>query len=201
MSTSVSLKLCAIILAAGESKRFGKDNKLLARIGGVPILERVVKAVSHPSVGKTIVVTGHDHNVVATLLYGYAVELALNKNWKFGMGSSLAWGASCVDDDSFDGVLICLGDLPGLDTSTVTRIIEVFQESGGESIVVPENQGRRGHPVIFPISLLPGLRQLSGDQGAREILGDSKNHLQLVEVESKGIFTDVDSASDILDLT
>ena len=53
--------ICAIVLAAGESKRFGQSNKLFAEVDGVPILERVVAVLSSCGFGEIIMVTGADH--------------------------------------------------------------------------------------------------------------------------------------------
>lgn len=191
------LPLCAIILAAGESRRFGLDNKLLAKVEGVPILERVVRAVTGGGVQNVIVVTGADHEVIVTQLSGYNVTCIENGNWREGMGSSLARGAAAVDENLYSGILVCLGDLPYLSSDEVQRVIAVFEEQAGRRIIIPEHEGRRGHPVIFSVSYHSELMELSGDSGAKDILKDGYANLMAVPVDSIGIFKDIDSCTDL----
>ena len=67
---SVSGKIHAVILAAGSSRRFGKDNKLLTELDGRPMIQRVVEAVMAGGVDDTVVVTGSDYASVTSLLSG-----------------------------------------------------------------------------------------------------------------------------------
>lgn len=191
----IEYSIVGIILAAGESKRFGPENKLLVEVDGVPILERVVKTISNRGVVETIVVTGKDHDEVTTLLSGYKLQLEHNENWRNGMGSSLAKGVEAVDESSCDGILICLGDLPYLSSEVVGELLSVFYKCGGERIVVPEANGRRGHPVIFPISYRAELVKLTGDQGAKVITREANS--MIVEIKSSEILRDIDSTGDL----
>lgn len=197
MIFSKEVSVCAIILAAGESNRFGVGNKLLANLGGIGVLERVVSVLSQSSVQKIFVVTGKDHNAVASLLFQYEVELVRNENWQDGMGRSLAIGVGLVEEGTFNGILVCLGDLPYLTVHTIEKVLSVFREKGGGRIVVPEYRGLRGHPVVFPISFRSQLLELTGDQGAKEILKSAVPDLEVVEVFSPEIFKDIDSRADL----
>ncbi|MCB1123250.1 MAG: nucleotidyltransferase family protein, partial [Verrucomicrobiae bacterium] len=172
--------LCAIIPAAGESRRYGPENKLLSKFDGVAILERVVQAIGCTNINKIVVVTGSDHAEIASLLSGYPVECIQNPDWTAGMGTSIACGARELTEKAFDGVLICLGDLPELTGKTVQTVIEAFRENRATRIVLPIFGKRRGHPVILPISFLSELRRLSGDEGARSLI--KRHGDQVVEI-------------------
>jgi len=187
--------IVAIILAAGDSKRFGSENKLLVEINGGAILKRVVQAVTGSSVDKTIVVTGEDHELIQSLLSGYDVEFVQNKNWLNGMGASLAVGVGAVKGDVYEGILVCLGDLPQLKRESINKIIDAFVENRGEKIIIPEHKGRRGHPVLFPINLHSELSQLKGKAGAKVIIQQTKP--LVIQSASSGIYRDVDLPSDI----
>ena len=199
MSPIEANRVHAVILAAGASARFGKGNKLLAEVEGRPMLQSVVEAVRAGGVDKTVVVTGRDHASISTLLRGYAVKVALNERWREGMGTSLAKGVKELRGEKCAGILVCLGDLPFLSSRIVGKVIGVFRQDGGERIVVPVVNGRRGHPVLFPVSYAIELGQLVGDEGARSILNRSENRLMEVEVDSLEIVQDVDRQSDLPD--
>jgi molybdenum cofactor cytidylyltransferase len=189
--------VCAIVLAAGESKRFGQSNKLFAEVDGVPILERVVAVLSSCGFGEIIMVTGADHEDTLSLLDGYGVRFVRNLNWADGMGSSLARGAAAVDESRFAGVSVCLGDLPALETGVVREIVRAFFDEAKSRIVVPVYQGSRGHPVIFPIRLISDLKGLSGDMGAKAVILKYGESVKEIAVKSEGVLKDVDTRKDL----
>ena len=191
------LPVCAIILAAGESKRFGSEDKLLAKVGGVSILERVVNVIAGVGADKTIVVTGANHEVVGSLLCGYEVELVRNEKWAEGMGRSLSFGASVVDSSAYSGLLVCLGDLPFIEANNIRKLIAAFFDHKGRSIVLPIHNHKRGHPVIFPSFFQKELIKLSGDSGAKSVLLSAAEKVVEVEMESDQNLRDIDCQSDL----
>lgn len=187
--------ICAVVLAAGESRRFGRKNKLLAMVCGKPLLEWVVIAVTESKVSHVVVVTGCDHENVMSLLSGYDVEFVYNEKWMEGMGSSLACGASAFEEKSYEGALVCLGDLPFLEVATINLVIKAFVDGGSQRIVVPEFEGRHGHPVLFPSNYKFSLEQLTGDKGAKSIIRERDSIV--LDIESKGILRDMDRQADL----
>ena len=195
--TESVLPVCAIILAAGESKRFGSEDKLLAKVGGVSILERVVNVIAGAGAEKTIVVTGVNHEVIVSLLSGYEVELIRNEKWEEGMGTSLSFGASVVDTSAYSGLLVCLGDLPFIEANNIRKLIAAFFDHKGRSIVLPIHNHKRGHPVIFPSFFQKELIKLSGDSGAKSVLLSAAEKVVEVEMESDQNLRDIDCQSDL----
>ena len=187
----------AVILAAGASKRFGSENKLLVELDGVAILERVVCCIAHSGVGKTLVVTGADHEAITSLLSQYDVERIQNPKWTEGMGCSLALGVEQIDPLQHSGILVCLGDLPYLKVDTVQSVIERFKKLDGSRIVQPEYNERLGHPVVFPVSYYSKLVSLSGDRGAKSIIREENEYLERLSVDSSGVLRDVDRLDDL----
>ncbi|MBH53872.1 MAG: hypothetical protein CMI18_05940 [Opitutaceae bacterium] len=192
--TTSKKNICAIILAAGESRRFGNKNKLLVTLDGKPLLERVVLAVTESEVSHVIAVTGCDCENVKVLLSGYDVEFVDNERWREGMGTSLACGAEAVSKDQYNGILVCLGDLPFLEAATVNQVIKAFVDNGSQWIVVPEYEGKGGHPVLFPANYISRLEKMRGDQGAKSIIRESDPIV--LDVGSKEIIRDVDRQAD-----
>ena len=190
-------KICAIVLAAGESRRFGAENKLLVELDGVTVLERVVRCIAHSGVNRTIVVTGAEHYKVVSLLSEYTVECFHNADWQHGMGCSLAYGVSLINRREYDGVMVCLGDLPFLEINTTRHVLNRFMENEANKIVVPVCNGRQGHPLIFPVAYREELSLLKGDEGARGILRANETVIEQVHTGNDGIFRDIDRPSDL----
>ena len=122
-------KIGAVLLAAGSSVRFGADNKLLADIGGPPIIRSVAEAMTQGDiVSEVVVVTGYDHPLIERALDGLRLRFANNPNWPKGMGSSIAVGASALGPN-LDGGFIMPGDLPLVPAALLKRLIDEFVQA------------------------------------------------------------------------
>ena len=191
MSTPVSLT--AIILAAGRSRRMGAQNKLLLEVGGRPVLARVLAAFANAPVAEVIVVTGADHDRVASLVEGQEpVRRAYNPDFESGMASSIRQGVQAARKDAA-GFVICPGDLPFLSSNVVRRLCDVFVTQDPPRIVRPIYEARPGHPVIFDASFRGALVSIRGDQGARDVVRRNEAVLTRVPVEDEGVCQDVDT--------
>ncbi len=190
--------ICAIVLAAGESKRFQAGNKLLAEIDGISLVERVVDAVVGSGVDRTYVVTGHQPDRIMSRLSNYTVTRIHNPRWQEGMGSSLACAAQRLANAPYQGILVCLADLPRLASHIVATVVQAFFQSDCQRIAVPEHEGKLGHPVIFPIRFREQLAALTGDQGARHLLQSEKRSLIKVPQASSAIRSDIDTLEDLI---
>ena len=189
----------ALVLAAGASRRMGADqNKLLEEVGGRPLVAGVVEAFVEAGVDRVLVVVGHEAERIEAVLAGRpGVEWVANAAWSEGMGSSLAAGASALAKEAagrLDGVLVCVGDLPGLSPEVIGQVCAAHAESASPAaICVPTHGGRDGHPVLFGRVHLDALVAQSGDRGARGLLLEYADDVRRVPVESAGIFEDVDT--------
>ena len=188
------LKIAAIVLAAGQSRRMGPVNKLLMEIEGVPMVDRVLLAIQAAGVEKTIVETGFESDRIEERLSGYDVEFVWNENFEAGMGSSLAVGAAALAENRFDGILVCLGDLPYLKKDSIGKVIDAFKKAKGEKIVAPCFEGKRGHPVIFPSHYKKPLEGLQGDAGARALIQQEAQNLLELDLSEEGTIRDIDTA-------
>ena len=101
----------AILLAAGASQRFGTESKLLADIGGEPLVRRVARVLVRTALKDLVVVTGHEQRICQQALEGLPVRYVNNTDWQSGMGSSIATGVSALDGE-VDGAFIVPGDMP-----------------------------------------------------------------------------------------
>ena len=177
----------AIVLAAGQSRRMGDDNKLLLEHGGKPILRHVVEAaLGAGSIGEVLVVTGHEASAVEAALAGLDVRFAHNAAYEEGLSASLRRGIEAIAPGS-SHALILLGDMPGISAAMIERMASALGGSEGrvpaeKTIVVATSQGKRGNPVLWPRSHFEALASISGDTGARHIIGQNRENVVEVEI-------------------
>jgi len=156
------MKIGAVVLAAGEGRRFG-GNKLLAIVGGEPVITRVLRALD--GIERVVVVGAH---VEELMQYLRSEVVIYNPNYREGMSTSIKLGLRFFQD--YDAVLIVLGDMPLITRETINKIINTYHE--GCTAVIPTHKGLRGNPVLIHRSLFNELMRLRGDVGARELLRD-----------------------------
>ncbi|MFZ5966945.1 MAG: molybdenum cofactor cytidylyltransferase [Bacillota bacterium] len=157
--------MTGIILAAGLSKRMGKQ-KLLMPVKGMPLVERVISVVSTSKVDEIILVY-HDEGVKA-IGDKHGLNTVYNPNPQEGQTASLKLGLQKASPVS-DGFVFFVGDQPLLDAACINKLIDAFYFHK-DCIIVPDYQGQKGNPVIFPSTLRKELLQLEGDTGGREII-------------------------------
>ena len=190
-------KIAAIILAAGQSKRFGEDNKLFASYNGKPLIDHCLKSVLACGFDDHIVVTGFDHERLESHVTGFPIRLVYNPKFETGMGSSLAAGAKALKTDC-DAFMVFLADMPDIPAALIHDLIEAYENNGGnKTIVRPIYNGKPGHPVLFAVSHGHELQSLTDDQGAFEIIKKHKTSTLNVEVNSSAIVRDIDRISSL----
>ncbi|MFL5224827.1 MAG: NTP transferase domain-containing protein [Microvirga sp.] len=172
--------VAAVILAAGQSRRMGGPNKLLATIGGVPLVRRTVEAATKSRASSVIVVTGHQAELVSAALAGTDVEIVRNPDYAEGLSTSLRRGISAIPA-SAAGAVVCLADMPGVTSAVIDRLIAEFRPEEGARIVVPTAHGKRGNPVLWSRAFFAALQDIQGDVGARHLIGE--NPEAVVEIE------------------
>ena len=187
-------KVGALILAAGLSSRMQGGNKLLADLDGKPILRHVVEQVLASEARPIVIVTGHMAEQVHQAA-GDAPELgfAHNPDYAQGLASSLVTGLNTMTD-GLDGVLVCLGDMPDVSAQVLERLIAAFNPTEGRTICLPVVGSKRGNPVLWGAEFLPRLKTLTGDAGARKLLGDFAEKICEVACDEAGILNDIDTA-------
>lgn len=170
--------ISAIVLAAGEASRFGSQ-KLVASLGGVPLIRRTVENVLAAPVGEVVVVVGREAEAVRDALAGLRVRFAPNPQYREGMSTSIAAGIRSLGPAA-RAALIVLGDQPELAPEVVGALIRAYRETG-KPIVVPVYAGTRGNPVLFDASIFPELLAVRGDRGGREVVGRDPARVHRVE--------------------
>lgn len=186
------LKIAALILAAGQSRRMGGTNKLLELIDGVPLIRRMVEAALASDADPAVVVTGHQADEISQALEGLSVTAVHNPDYADGLSASLRCGLAALPEN-VAGAVVCLGDMPAISAHHINALIEGFAPQAGRAIGVPVHKGKRGNPVLWARRFFPAMTEVLGDVGARHLIGDHGELVYEVEFGDTAILTDLDT--------
>ena len=190
--------ISAVILAAGESRRMGKQNKLLLPIGGEALLVKLVTSVCASDVGQVIVVIGHEAEKIRRELNELPLNFVYNPNFNEGMTTSIKYGVKEVTNEC-DGLLICLGDMPFINTSEINKLIHAYVKNrikGEGLIVVPVFKRQRGNPVLFSIEFRNDILEHKKESGCKEVIMKNSDSVMEIEMDDEKMLLDVDTMED-----
>jgi molybdenum cofactor cytidylyltransferase len=185
-------RVAAVVLAAGRSTRMGAINKLIAEIGGKPLVRIAAEQALASRASPVIVVTGHERERVEAALKGLPVRLVHNADYAEGLGTSLRAGIAAIAEGA-DGAIVCLGDMPQVTSALIDKLLAAFDPERGALVVVPSIDGRRGNPVVWSRRFFHDLMQVQGDIGARHLIGAYTEAVVEVPVSGDAALTDVDT--------
>ena len=192
MKNSDQLRIGCVILAAGNSSRFG-ENKLLTEIDGITMIERAFDAISTEKLCDIIVVTQYESIIKLAERYGFSC--VVNDHPELGLSRSVMLGAAALKDHC-DGILCTVADQPWLKRDSVSQMLDVFR-CHPDCIVSMSSGGKRGNPCVFPKKYFDELCSLSGDTGGRTVIENHEDDLILFEA-SDAELKDVDTPDDML---
>lgn len=184
-------RIAAIVLAAGLSSRMG-SNKLLAPVAGKPLVRHAVEAAMASSAETVIVVTGNGAEEVERAVSPLTPLFVENHDYSKGLSTSLKCGVSHVPDGC-DGVLVLLGDMPGVTSALLDKLIAAFDPSEGRAICVATHHGKRGNPVLWSRRFFAEIMALEGDVGARHLIAQNAELVCEIEAEDDSPLTDIDT--------
>ena len=185
-------RVAAVVLAAGRSTRMGSINKLIAEIGGKPLVRIAAERALASRASPVIVVTGHERERVEVALAELPVRFVHNPSYAEGLGTSLKAGIAAVPADA-DGAIVCLGDMPQVDHQLIDKLIASFDPERGALVVVPTFDGRRGNPVVWSRRFFNDLMSIQGDIGARNLIGSYAEAVAEVPVAGEAALIDIDT--------
>lgn len=193
--------IAIIVLAAGRSSRAAPDNKLLARLPDGRAL--VAATVDHALASRAVfvvVVTGHQDAAVRDALAGRAVRFVHAADYATGMAASLRAGIAALPRD-VAAALICLGDMPLVDSAALDRLIAAYDPDEGRAIIIPTHRGRRGNPILWDRRFFDEIVSLEGDAGARQILARHVDQTAEVAMPDDAVLRDFDTRDALAALT
>jgi CTP:molybdopterin cytidylyltransferase MocA len=182
------VSVAALVLAAGEGRRFGGP-KALVELDGERLVDRAVRVVREGGCDPVVVVAG-----AAVLDVPHALVVG-NPQWATGMGSSLRMGLASLPDRATAAVIV-LVDTPWLGPQAVRRLVQAY--IAGADVAVATYAGERGHPVLFGRWHWAGAAAAAvGDAGARAYLASHTEDVVEIDCTGTGDPRDVDEPADL----
>ncbi len=181
-----------ILLAAGESSRFGAPKQLLDW-KGKPFVRQVAETALRAGLDPVIVVTGSHAAEVESALSGLPVKIIYNPNYPQGQSTSIHAGLTALAGKAGSAVFL-LADQPQIPAEVIRALIESHGQAMHTILAPLVQENRRANPVLFDRSAFPDLMNLKGDVGGREIF--SKHRVEYLPWHDEILLLDVDQPQD-----
>lgn len=185
--------ICAIVLAAGSSRRMGVQ-KLLLPFGGKTVIAQIVDQLLASSIDRVHVVVGYQGERISQALSDLPITIVTNAHYESGMLSSVRCGLRSLSQQC-RAVLVALGDQPSITSELINQILQSFT-TNEKRIVVPLYKGRRGHPILFSILHRDDVLTHYDDVGLRGILRAYPDDVYELTVSTSSVLWDMDYPED-----
>ena len=186
------LDFSVILLAAGQSKRMGRVNKLLLPANGEPLVRRAAKLYINLGL-EVSVVLGHQADLVAAALSGLDVNIILNEDYAAGQQRSVEAGFNAISGATSKPVLIALSDQPFLTADDITEFCGAFLAGSSDKIMVPYWEQTRGNPVIFPAEIIQHMRAQDKLSAVRKFIDSNPDRVTRYDAPTHHFIRDVDT--------
>lgn len=189
---SERLRVAAIVLAAGSSRRMG-TNKLLLPLDGEPLVRRPVRRCLAADFDRVVVVLGHESDRVRAALEGVACEIVENPDHARGVGTSIRAGLARVAE-AVDAVTVVLADMPYV-TTDMLRTVTSWYRATRPPVVASEYGGVQAPPTVYDRALFARLSAIPDDSGGKAV-AQGAAALRVAVAFPAGACRDLDAAED-----
>jgi len=184
--------VAGVVLAAGASKRFGR-NKLLLTLDGASLARRAATTALAAGLSPVVVVLGYEADAIARELSGLPVHPVVNADYERGMSTSLAAGIMAVGSEA-DAAVVLLADMPRVTAAMVGRLVEERRRTGAP-LVASDYEGVQAPPTLYARTLFPELGGPEGDGSGKRVV--RRHEAEAVRVRwPAAALTDVDREED-----
>jgi molybdenum cofactor cytidylyltransferase len=185
----------AIVLAAGNSRRMGR-NKLLLNYKGRPLLAHVVDRILAAKLGRVLVVTGFEAEKLRGVFEGMDLQFVHNPDYEKGMTSSIQAGVAAADGEGF---MICLSDMPYISADEYKKLGHAFHKQhlhDNACIIQPSYDSQIGNPVTFSAAWRREILSNTEAEGCKNIIRRHQENVYRVEMSTPGVLLDIDAKDD-----
>ena len=187
--------ISAILLAAGQSKRTGDENKLIKKYKGRALINHILKSLIKSKVNKIIIVLGHESREIKKIvLKSKKIIFVFNLNYARGISTSIKCGIKKISKKNI-GFLITHADMPLVSKTILNTLCSALKNKNKE-IFVPVYKKKLGNPLAFKYSMIKSLKRIKGDRGAKKLIRSNQSKIKLMKMKSKSILIDFDQLKD-----
>ncbi len=187
----VRMTIAALLLAAGESTRFGELPKALVDVGETSAIRRLAEICLAEGYDPITVVVGAHRAPVVRALHGLPVEVVEAERWYEGRTASVQAGVSAIPPGR--DILFWPVDHPFVAATTLERLESVASRDLLGVWFIPTYRGHGGHPVLWRSSIRPDLLELRPDAPVRALLPEFGPQIRRVEVDDPGVVANIDT--------
>src|SRR5580704_2566363 len=185
-----------VILAAGGSRRLGQPKQLLSVLGE-PLLRRIVRTAADVAPDHLIVVLGSSAYDCVPVIKDCEADIVVNPFWESGLAGSIRIGVERAEEQGADSVLLLLADQPWLNSEVIRRFLDRMNGQT-DVIIAARYDGILGAPMMFGSDWFPQLKNLEGDQGARNLVSKEGDRVEVIDWSDGAL--DVDTPEDLASL-
>jgi molybdenum cofactor cytidylyltransferase len=191
-------RVAIAILAAGCSSRLGQPKQLLD-FDGKSLLARCIEAGAGSHCCETIVILGAYEDQIRASIAAFSGRIIFNKNWQEGIASSIRAAVQAVTACAAlpDALILTPCDQPFVSSELINQLIRKYEESE-KLIVACSYAGTIGAPALFSKACFAELNSLSGDSGAKRIIGSNSDRLAVIDFPAGQV--DIDTPKDYTSL-
>jgi molybdenum cofactor cytidylyltransferase len=186
-----------LILAAGSSSRMRGADKLMEKVGRLPLLRHVARIALATRVPVSVTLPPDALDRKQALL-GLSLHVVEVPDAPLGMSRSLVRGIADISRRAGpeDGLMILPADMPGFSTAVLSDLISRFRAEPDLIFRGGTVAGQPGHPAIFPRDLWPALAQVTGDEGGRSVLQENQGRVRVIPLPGPMAILDLDTPED-----
>ena len=196
------LRVAVLLLAAGEGSRLGTYPKALLHRDGKTLLEYFSRAIQGFSPVECIVVTGFHAQLIESEItkmntsLAHPMKIIRNASPEQGQPSSVRLGLESLRAN-FDALLVALSDQPEIGTKEIQELLDEYaKREGGQEIILPTVDGRRGNPVLFSYKAVLDVLAQPG-MVCRDYMDTHPDKIRAMHTSNQAFIVDVDTPEDI----
>ncbi|MEH6546620.1 MAG: nucleotidyltransferase family protein [Sneathiella sp.] len=194
MASSIS-KIDVLLLAAGQSRRMGAENKLLMPFKAITLIRHVTEQLISANIGEITVVIGFDAERVNNEISDLPVKFCHNRDFEAGQMSSVRAGSRAITGRS-SGMMVALSDMPFLTAEDYCHLHRRFSVQTEPKILIPDYAGERGNPIIIPRKFVADIATGAMNAGCKKLVHDHPEKTEIYNVNSSAYVADVDTPGD-----
>lgn len=192
-SKSISSEIAAIIIAAGESRRFKGVIKQLIPWKKKPLILNVIQLAMENELTPINVILGANYEKIIPVIDKLPIIIIQNSDWKEGKGTSISLGIRSLPKKA-RAAMIFVVDQPFLSTELIQTIKNSFNNDDAVDIIAPYVGEIQANPVLFKESTFSKLRELKNEKGGKDIF--ARFHVRRMQWADKKILKDIDTIED-----
>ncbi len=192
-SKPISSKIAAIIIAAGESRRFKGIIKQLIPWKKKPLIINVIQLAIENGLTPIYVILGANSEKIIPIINELPIKIIQNPDWKKGKGTSISLGIRSLPKKT-RAAMIFVVDQPFLSIKLIQTIVDSFDNDDAVDIIAPYVGEIQANPVFFKKETFSDLRELNNEKGGKDIF--AKFHVRKIQWPDEKILKDIDTIED-----